>query len=377
MTGAARGAIAPAVARIGRWEVRNSKLQRSAKFGRKEVGSVAGVVIVAALAAGCLSLQPPDPARTARDPQSLGIRMESGGGGLRLDPVNVVIRREASTLPFHARPFEEAAPIVRVRVNGRTLLALVDTGSTATIVDAAGAARLGVPALRAAASTHGVGGLIPIPSQGLGAQFRAWLGVASCLSAGGVTVTNMVVGILDPKTGFGAQGWTAGHRVEMLLGSDFLRLCGRVVWDAPGERIALGGSASAGDPEGVALDPRNVVPVCTVGVGADRTIQAGIDSGGSFGLWVPGPLSRGARLPQPDPDAASLVHQGVGGPVLSTPAGPVDVRIGTTILAGVPMVVGATGQGHAHLPHALLGRTALSRRIVTFDFDRNTVHVSP
>lgn len=352
--------------------MKRSRLQGRAKFGGKD----AGVVAVAALAAGCLSLQPPDPARTARDPQSLGIRMESGGGSLRMAPVNIVTRREASTLTFHARPFEEAAPVVRVRVNGQTLLALVDTGSTATILDAAGAARLGVPALRAAPSANGAGALIPIPSQGLGAQFRAWLGVASCLSVGGVTVTNMVVGILDPGTGFGVQGWTAGHRVEMLLGSDFLRLCGRVVWDSPGERITLGGAAPAADPGALALDPRNVVPVCTVGVGADRTIQAGIDSGGSFGLWVPGPLSRGARLPQPDPDTAPLIHYGVGGPVLSTPAGSVDVRIGTVVLTRVPMTFGATGQGHAHLPHALLGRTALSRRIVTFDFDRNTVRIS-
>lgn len=307
----------------------------------------------------------------------MGIRLEGQPGAGRLTPVNVVTRRDVSTLPFHARPFEEAAPIVRVRINGRTLLALVDTGSSATILDAAGAARVGVPALWAAAAEDGTGGRIPLPSQGLGARFRAWLGVASCFSAGGVTVTNMVVGILDPTTGFGAQGWTAGHRVEMLLGADFLRLCGRAVWDAPGERITLGGAAAAGDPEGVELDPRSVVPVCTVGIGADRTIHAGIDSGGFFGLWVPGPLSRGARLPQPDPDAAPIVHHGVGGPVLSTPAGPVDVRIGATVLRGVPMVVGATGQGHAHLPHALIGRTALSGRVVTFDFDRNRIHVSP
>ncbi len=318
----------------------------------------------------------PDPAATARPPESMGIRMEVHGNSLRIDPVNAVVRREPSTLSFCARPFEDATPIIRIRVNGQTVLALLDTGSTATLMDSAGAARVGVPALRSGAA--GVdGGLVRLPSQGLGAKFHAWLGLAPEVQAGGVTVSNLVVGILDPKTDLGARGWMAGHRVEMLLGSDFLRLCGRAIWDVPGERITLAPPAAAMPPDGVPLDPEHIVPVCRVRVGDDREVPAGIDSGGAFGFWVPGPLSRGAKLPQPKPDAQASLSQGMGGSVVSTPAGPVDLRLGGAVLEDVPMVIGATGRGHAHLPHALIGRTALATRTVSFDFDRGTVHVSP
>jgi hypothetical protein len=330
--------------------------------------------LVMLLAGGCLTLPSPDPADTARAPESLGIRLETRGAVLRAEPVNVVVRRGPSTLPFCLRPFGEAAPIVRLRVNGRTVLALLDTGSTATLVDSAGAARVGIPALRSGAAA---GDLVRLPSQGLGARFHAWLGIAPEVRAGGVIVTNLVVGILDPTTDLGGRGWMAGHRVEMLLGSDFLRLCGRAILDLPGERAILAPPDEAMPSGGVALDPAHVVPVCMVGVGTDRTVPAGIDSGGDFGLWVPGPLARGARLPQPGPDVAVTLSEGMGGRVVSTPVGPVDVRVGDAVLTGVPMVIGATGHGHAHLPYALLGRRALSTRTVSFDFDRGTVRVSP
>ena len=331
--------------------------------------------LVALLAAGCLTLPSPDPADTARTPESLGIRLEIRGARLGADPVNVVVRREPAMLPFCLRPFGEAVPIVRVRVNGHTVLALVDTGSTATLMDSAGAARVGVPALRSTAPADG--GLLRLPSQGLGARFNAWLGIAPEVRAGGVTVTNLVVGILDPKTDLGARGWMAGHRVEMLLGADFLRLCGRAVWDVAGDRIALAPPASILPEGGAALDPAYVVPVCRVRVGDDREVPAGIDSGGAFGFWVPGPLFRGAKLPQPGPEGRIVLSEGMGGRVVSTTAGEVDLRIGAARIGGVPMLMGATGHGHAHLPYALLGRAALAGRIVSFDFDRGIVHVSP
>lgn len=343
------------------------------KSGRPAVGGPA--CLTALLAAGCLTLPSPDPADTARAPESLGIRLEARGAALHAEPVNVVVRREPATLAFCLRPFGEAVPIVRVRVNGHTVLALVDTGSTATLMDSTGAARVGVPALRSAAPADG--GLLRLPSQGLGARFNAWLGIAPEVRAGGVTVTNLVVGILDPKTDLGARGWMAGHRVEMLLGSDFLRLCGRVVWDVSGDRIALAPPESIMPGGGAVLDPAHVVPVCRARVGADREVSAGIDSGGAFGFWVPGPLFRGAKLPQPGPEGRIVLSEGMGGRVVSTTAGAVDLRVGDSRLEGVPMLMGATGHGHAHLPYALLGRAALAGRIVSFDFDRGTVHVSP
>lgn len=335
----------------------------------------APVCLAALVAAGCLTLPSPDPADIARAPESLGIRLETRGAVLHAEPVNVVIRREPAVLPFCLRPFGEALPIVRVRVNGHTVLALVDTGSTATLMDSGGAARVGVSALRSSPSNGG--GLLRLPSQGLGARFNAWLGIAPELRAGGVTVTNLVVGILDPKTDLGARGWMAGHRVEMLLGADVLRLCGRAVWDVSGDRIALAPAASILPEGGAALDPAHVVPVCRVRVGADREVPAGIDSGGEFGFWVPGPLFRGAKLPQPGPGGRIVLSEGMGGRVVSTTAGAVDLTIGAARLGGIPMLMGATGHGHAHLPYALLGRAALAGRIVSFDFDRGTVHVSP
>lgn len=348
-------------------------------------GAVAGLAFAAAglaLAAGCADMgwitARGDPARTlARrscTPEEAGLRLESAGGRTRMRPINMVLRRDASRHDFSVRiQGERARPLVRVRVNGYETLALLDSGSTATLVDWRAALRMGVIPLRWPGAPPSAGAVSPLMTaggQGLGARFQGYLGLMRTVRLGGLEVSNVVAGIVDAEFGLGNRGWMAGQRVEMLLGAEFLQFAREVTFDFPGEQFRIGswfGSA----PPGVAdarLIESSPVPVIEVELPGGVRIPAALDSGGDFGLWIPWKLAKQVGLPTPPAGARGLSGIGVGGTTYAVPLGALEMRIGQLDLGPVPVAIDTLGGEHTALPYALLGLDILERYEISLDY---------
>lgn len=316
--------------------------------------------------------------RRSRTPDQVGLRLETTGERTRMRPINMVMRRDASKHDFSIRiDGERARPIVRVRINGYETLALLDSGSTATLVDWRAAMRMGVVPLRwparppgAPAVSNAAAQLMTAGGQGLGARFQGYLGLMGSVRLGGLEVSNVVAGIVDAEFGLGNRGWMAGQRVEMLLGAEFLQFAREVTLDFPGEQFRIGswfGSA----PPGVAdarLIEASPVPVIEVELQGGVRIPAALDSGGDFGLWIPWKLAKQVGLPTPPTGAHGLSGIGVGGTTYALPLGALEMRIGQLDLGPVPVAIDTLGGENTALPYALIGLDILERYEVSLDY---------
>lgn len=284
--------------------------------------------------------------------------------------VTLVLRRDRSPMRWEqAGQHPNPAPIVRATVQGRTVLALVDTGASLTLIDADSARRVGV--------RPRPGPVARIGAQGLGARSTADVAVVGDLRLGDLWLSNVVVAIAAPGTGLGVTDGGWGRRVDMTIGTDVLRMAERMLWDGPGFRVVLAPTdAESNLPVRVPLDPIAPLPVVpNVEVGT-AVLPLAFDTGGDFAVWVPGPLARAVGLPFPPFDARPPPTYGFGGRVIALPAGAVDIRIGPRCWPKTALLIGATGQGHAHLPFGLVGRRVFGLEQVLFDFAGREIRLS-
>ena len=286
-----------------------------------------------------------------------------------------VLRRAPTELSWEQTAEGPLRPIVRVRVNGRIALALIDTGSSGSLLSASGARRLGVSSSLPAANS--AGDTRPVDAatiQGLGAAVTGSIGHIAELVLGKIAIANVPVGITDALT----LEYRPGRHVELWVGCDVLRAIGQMKWDGPRRRIVLAPTDST--PRGwewLALHPSVGIPITSAVLDGDRRLWVAFDTGGDFDLWVSGPLSRQLDLPPPDTERSTPRMTGLGGRVRAYPVGHVVLRIGAREWPRVQVLVGATGHGHAHLPFALLGNGILEREVIWFDFQSGRIGLSP
>ncbi|MCX7819749.1 MAG: retroviral-like aspartic protease family protein [Kiritimatiellae bacterium] len=299
-----------------------------------------------------------------------GARVMAGSSGARGPAADGVV------LYWEGGPNGADAPVVRVAVNGRLVLALVDTGSTITLLESSAARRCGVAA--AADPMNGATNkLTPWSGQGLGASFCATAARIRELRLGDWLLTNVPVGIADAG-GDPTRPFAGGRSraAELILGVDVVRGAGRLGWDGRRGAIVLGGAAVLRETEtavAIPLVENSWLPVLRIEVDGRYRMHAVLDTGSEFALYVPGPLSRTVGLPPPR-GRAVLAH-GMGGRVVAHAAGEVELSVGGMGWGRVPLWIGATGQGHANLPFALIGRGAFERRRWVLDFEQGRLWV--
>ncbi len=286
-----------------------------------------------------------------------------------------VLRRAPTELSWEQTAEGPLRPIVRVRVNGRLALALIDTGSSGSLLSASGARRLGVSSSLSTANS--VGDTRPVDAatiQGLGTAVTGSIEHIAELVLGNIAIANVPVGITDAWT----LEYRPGRYVELLVGCDVLRAVGQMKWDGPRRRIVLAPTDSPPrNWEWLALHTNVGIPITSAMLDGHRRLWVAFDTGGDFDLWVSGPLSRQLDLPPPDTERSTPRMTGLGGHVRAYPVGHVALRIGAREWPRVQVLVGATGHGHAHLPFALLGNGILEREVIWFDFQGGRIGLSP
>ncbi len=341
-----------------------------------------GLGILLALACGCSTLPPPhtplspsqiaELQRRARSPEELGLRSRrQPDGTLRLDGAAVARQGDEVVEPIYARPFESAQlPVVQVRLNGRVVLALVDTGSTTSLIEYGAALRCGVVPAGPDLVRHA--------TRGPGGPLDLILGIAETASVGGAEVRRLPLGIVDRARGMESIWWLEGRRVEAILGGSFLGAFDRVTLDLRREQVTFScrGPYKARTPEPAAATPLavlNGIPVIRVRVEGRGELNAALDSGSDFGLWVPRPLAAKLKWPEVEDPRGVSMGAGVGGETVFKPARPSTLRIGGLTVPDVRTDLSMLSYGDHELPYALLGNGVLRNYVVTIDYAGRTV----
>lgn len=139
--------------------------------------------------------------------------------------------RNATVIPFERSDSQSPNPHFTVLLNGKKLNAIIDSGSTTTVVTLAAAKRAGLkldaPGVERAGYTVGIGET----------RVARWVTVFDKLELGAETISNARVGVIDADL----------RDVDVLLGVDFLR-AHRVLFAMSQEKLYI--SYIGGEPLG-------------------------------------------------------------------------------------------------------------------------------
>ena len=298
----------------------------------------------------------------------VGAAVAAVGGGLWLKN-HVIWRRPRLTFPEGGTsgwmPFvvaDAATPTARVRIAGREVTALIDSGAQYSVIDRALVEALGLTTFFD----------MPMVAYGVGGQPQVGRGVTLDLTAGSLSVGGLRAAILD----LGPLAEAAGLGAPLVLGQDIL---GEAVLEMDLKRRR----ARLVDPAGYEVSPAlRSVPVKRSGTALTTevtvegaVIRAVVDTGFSSLLALGQSAAEAAGLLDGRPETAgsSIVLGGMA------PARVIEaktVTFGDDLWRSVGVPVFADGP-LPHAPDALLGVAAFADRQVALDLGRGRLHVSP
>ncbi|MGH7028527.1 pepsin/retropepsin-like aspartic protease family protein [Brevundimonas sp.] len=290
------------------------------------------------------------------------------GGGLWLKD-HVIWRRPALRFPDGGTsgwsPFvvhDAATPTVRVRIAGREVTALIDSGAQYSVIDRALVEELGLTSFFD----------MPMVAYGVGGQPQVGRGVTLDLTIGSLSVGGLRTAILD----LGPLAAEAGLSAPLVLGQDLL---GEAVLDLN----MKGRRARLADPADHVVSPAlRPVPVKRSGtaLSAEVTVEgavirAVIDTGFSSLISLSQGAAETAGLLDGRAETAgsSIV---LGGVARARVIEARTVTFGDDLWRGVRTPVFADSP-LPNYPDALLGVAAFEDRDVSLDLGRGRLHVSP
>ena len=289
------------------------------------------------------------------------------GGGLWLKD-HVIWRRPRLTFPEGGTsgwsPFvvhDAATPTVRVRIAGRDVTALIDSGAQYSVIDRALVGALGLTTFFD----------MPMVAYGVGGRAQVGRGVTLDLTIGGMAVTGLRAAILD----LGPIADEAGLGAPLVLGQDLL---GEAVLELDLKRRR----ARLADPDLHVVSPAlRSVPVRRSGTAltAEVTIEgavmrAVIDTGFSSLIALSQGAAEAAGLLDGRAETAgsSIV---LGGVARARVIEVKTVTFGDDLWRAVATPVFASSP-LPNYPDALLGIEAFEDREVALDVGRGRLHVS-
>lgn len=305
----------------------------------------------------------------AAHPQHLGVETLPDGSV----PPNALFRvSEAppARLPTLGTP-RTRFPIVEVKLNGKPLLAVVDTGASTSVVTLDAAVRLGLAPFGNPPRQMG--------ATGFGGDTRLVLGYADSLALGPVTVSHLLLavpGFSNPPLPFPRVG---DRRVEMLLGIDLMRAFARVEFNQPaGHLVFFASNPNTEPPTGGARLPFTLPqghgPRITATL--QNAFPLTLDTGGYFGLRLPASIARENQIHSPlmmEP----IRRRSLTGNSATLRAGRHTLRLGPLTLQNLPVEINHGNEEVGERIGALLGNPVLSRMRWFLDFEDGHVTFFP
>ena len=312
--------------------------------------------------------------RRAQPPERLGLSLRRRPDGSQyLADARGMLPGARVAAPLLTAPFQPARfPVVRTRLNGRLVLALVDTGSTMTLIEEPAARRVGLAPIGPP--------LVRQKGQSLGGDEEYILALAAAMQIGGAEVRKAPFGIVDSRRGLYPLCRIEGYRVEAVLGCDFLHAFAWVSVDYPREvfRASWGGTYEPASGHVVASAPLvNVfgLPAVEATVGEGRNIRVVLDTGGDFGLWIPRGLAGRMKLPELADTTGTSLSATPGGEAVYKPIASRDVEFGGHVFEDVPAIAAMLNFGDKDTPYVLLGNHVLKDYIVSVDYGAKRVYL--
>ena len=296
----------------------------------------------------------------------LGVRVTDPGTP-RVNMHGVLGVKEAGEahLDLNSRMFSDIGhPLIRVKLNGKSTIALLDTGASTSLVDYWGAKRM---------KLNPVGPpLVRMPVASLGGGTEQILGVAKSLAMDDITLERVPFGVLNDARGTAAYRWLQGYRVETIIGNNILSALSYVSFDIANERVTMdarrryvpSSKRLLGDTP---LISRFGVPVVLASVD-QKPMHVAIDSGGMFGLWIPRPVANDAGMPEVESSKDVELGHGVAGGILQKPGQPRTLNFVGFDIPDVPTSFSLVQLGANEPPYALLGTEVMKRYVVTIDY---------
>lgn len=305
-----------------------------------------------------------------RTPQALGVRMVDTPRGLAMtDILATSSTNRFKTGMYTARRDGARFPIVRIHINGHASLALLDTGSTGSVIDYWGAVRTGVSPVGPELRTNAL--------QTMGGPVTAFPALAGEVDVGGWKVRRVPLGILNDARPGTLTAWLDGERVEVVLGMDVLSRMGALTVDYRNEEVTVQGAPHGNRLAGsraIALTFRRGIPEF-VAMMNGRVLHVGVDTGMDLGLWIPRTQAEALQMPELANHGRTGMGRGVGGGAPLIHAAPRTLVTEEYTFTGLPTAIGATRMGPSETPYALIGSAALYGHAVTFDFVKSTLRI--
>ncbi|GAA4713269.1 aspartyl protease family protein [Sphingomonas lutea] len=290
----------------------------------------------------------------------------ASAGGLTLAhaqqiaPPRVTFMAQSHTVPFEL--YRGNRIFAAAELNGHPTPVILDTGASATTIDAAYARSIGLPPGR------------KIQGQGAGGAVDAELVSGVTLEIGGMRFEDMTVGVIDLS--LVSRG--IGRPVNVILGREFFNSA-VVSLDWAGRTLTVNSHASF-RPAAAAAElklsrkgPFNTIPVAVAG---DKPIQALLDLGNGGNLSLPRTYW-GARADLSRLRYAESRMGGVGGlhaaRVTVLPA----VGLGNRTFANVPATLSDSGNDHDPEKMANVGIGLLKQFHVDLDLGRDRIYLTP
>jgi hypothetical protein len=269
---------------------------------------------------------------------------------------------------------------VRATVNGRAVLARVETGSARSLLDFQGATQMRVAPVSTSRDVEtGQARLTAMPSPSPAGPLEDFAAVARSMKLGDLVIYQMEFGILNDAEGFGRHWWLGSPKPDAVIGNDVLSSFTRVTLDFPRANLALhSGGRYRPDPErliaALPLEREQGLPALKALVDTKGPVLVVVATGADVGLWIPrgmaGSLGLPGQgdLPEPRPPA------GRSGAADSAPVAPTLLNISGFELADVPTEVGTIDRGEREPPFAFLGNRILRDYVLSIDYGAGKIY---
>lgn len=314
-------------------------------------------------------------------PQDIGLRVEEDGEQPAFSNTGKPDSNAYATVPIESGSDQRILhSIIDCEVNGRSVRALVDTGSPFTFVPLEIARKTELRPIR---NEHELESGCPLhitPLRGLGGESSQISALAKTITLGEVRLNNIPVGIINSQNGLGSLEWIGHYKVEMVIGNDLLSKFTMATFDFLRNRIEFGRNPNLADEDlslqhSTALFRCNPVPVAIGNLPENSLIPMVIDTGSDSGLWLPANLAQNMRLRDIMTNQEIGSGRGFGGDTVIKKIAPRAITFDNITIRNVPIVVEVTPQIGRDLKFGLLGQKVLQRFKVSIDYENERLYL--
>lgn len=276
---------------------------------------------------------------------------------------------------------EAVVPLVKVAINEHPALAVVNSGSTDSLIEYDQALQAQLTPLtytRLDADGNPVAELLHHHAGSPGGLLYQFTSIARSLTLGDVKMYNVPFGVLNDERGFKSLWWLDGHSGKVVIGHDLLSSFDHATINYEHGTLRVGSGKYRPEAHrlvaAVPMVSRAGVPAVEATVNGQGPILIALHTAADFGLWIPYGLAHDLRLK--DPAAGELHALPASTPwrdALQT-LQPQVVNISGFEVPDVPAVVGLLDLGKEEPPYAVMGSRVLKNYSTTFDYKAGKVY---